>query len=548
MSLNSINTSKDNYSNEEKNLANKNNLKYIIAIDHGTSGIKAALVSVFGEVVAWEFQKTPIKLFENRGAEQDPNDWWFALKNSIKNLLDKKNKSINPKQIVGMCVSSQWSCTVPVDQNGEHLMNAISWMDSRGALYVQKTMHGLINISGYSVFKIFRWLPKTGGGPGLSGKGPVGHILFLKNERPEIYNETYKFLDAKDFLNFKLTGRCVASYDSNHLLWVLNIKNLNNIFYEDKLIKILGLDKEKLPNMIRSIDVVGNIKPEIADELGLPRNLKIICGSPDLHTAAIGSGAVEDFHAHIYIGTSSWVISHVPFKKTDIFHNIASVPSANPSKYMVVSEQETAGACLTFLRDNIVFKYSNDDKPHEYSELDEIANKVPAGSSNLIFTPWLFGERTPIEDEHVRGGFHNLSLNHDIDHCVRAVFEGVAFNSKWVFYYVEKFCGKKLDLINLIGGGANSNVWCQIYADILNRTIRKVKDPIQANARGAAFIVAIGLGYLKFEDIPKYITYEKIFKPNPDNRKIYDKIYKAFLSIYKKNRKIYKFLNTKNTR
>lgn len=516
--------------------------KYILAIDHGTSGVKSALVSVYGEVIGWEFEKTPISLFEHGAAEQRPDDWWNAFKRTAKQLIDKQLVPV--EDIVAVCMSSQWSCTVPVDKDGNHLMNAISWMDSRGAPHVQKAMKGrLINISGYSLMKIMKWLPKTGGGPGLAGKDPLAHIMFLQKEKPEIYNATYKFLDAKDYMNLKLTGKFAATFDSNQILWVTNVRDLHNVHYEDNLIKEIGIDREKLPDMIRSIDILGDLKPDVADEIGLSKHVKVMGGSPDLHMAAIGSGAVRDFETHIYIGTSSWVICHVPFKKTDIFHNMASVPSANPDKYFIITEQETAGGCLTYLRDNILFFRSDSGKPHEYNELDTIAASVPPGSYNLIFTPWLYGERTPIEDHTVRGGFHNLSLKHNLDHATRAVFEGVAYNSRWVLKYVERFCKRKLDPINLIGGGATSDVWCQIYADVLGRTIQRVKNPIQSNARGAAFVASVGLGYIKFDDIPKYIEYSGVFKPNPDNRAVYDKLFKEFVNIYNANKNIYNRLN-----
>jgi xylulokinase len=517
--------------------------KYILAIDHGTSGVKSALVSIYGDVIGWEFEKTPLFLFGQGAAEQSPDDWWQAFLKTAKRLIDKN--LIPVEDIVAVCDSSQWSCTVPVDKDGNHLMNAIIWMDSRGAPYIQKKMHGrLINISGYSAMNLLQWLPKTAGGPGLAGKDPIAHIMYLQKEQPDIYNKTYKFLDAKDYMNLKLTGKFAASFDSSQILWLSNVRDLHNIYYEDTMIKKLGVDREKLPEMMRSIDVLDILNPDVADEIGLNRNVKVICGSPDLHSAAIGSGAVRDYEAHIYIGTSSWVICHVPFKKTDVFHNMASVPSANPDRYFLITEQENAGNCLSFLRDNILFYKSKAEKPHEYSELDDIAASVPPGSHNLIFTPWLYGERTPIEDNTVRGGFQNMSLNHNLDHATRAVFEGVAYNSRWVLKYVERFCKRKMDPINLIGGGAASDVWCQIYADVLGRTIRRVKNPIQSNARGAAFIASVGLGYIKFDDIPKYIEYSGEFKPNPDNLEIYDKLFREFVNIYNANKKIYQRLNS----
>ena len=137
-----------------------------------------------------------------------------------------------------------------------------------------------------------------------------------------------------------------------------------------------------------------------------------------------------------------------------------------------------------------------------------------------------------------------MSLNHTVDHIVRAGFEEVAFNCRWVLQYAEKFIGgRKLDPLHIIGGGANSDVWCQIYADVLNRTVKRVKNPIQCNAKGAAFVAAVGMGEITFEEIPKYTEFSGEFTPNPENRAIFDKLFKEFVNIYTQMRKIYYRLN-----
>ena len=526
--------------------ANQNE-KYILCVDHGTSGVKSAIISVYGKVIAYEFQETPLILGkdeEEGAAEQDANLWWDAFLKTAAKLIAK---NVVPKeQIEAVCVSGQWGCTVAVDEQGLPLHNAISWLDTRGAPYIHDLVRGkFINIEGYGLLNLLRWIPKTGGGPTLAGKDPIAHMLFIKNELPEVYAKTHKLLDSKDYMNLRLTGKFAASYDSIHLTWLTNSRDLQNIHYEDGLIKQMGIDKAKLPDLIKSTDVLGYLTEDVAKAIGLSDNVKVMGGCGDLQMAAIGSGAVRDYEGHIYIGTSAFVICHVPFKKTDLFHSIASLPSGNPDKYFVATEQDTAGGCLNFLRDKILFSDLDDETKATigYDMLDDIAVKVPAGSNKLIFTPWLYGERTPIEDHTVRGGFHNLSLNNDLNDMVRAVFEGVAFNSRWVLQYVEKFIGRKMETLNIIGGGANSNIWCQIYADILNRNIRKVKDPIQGNARGCAFVASVGLGYMTFEDIPEHMEYDKTFTPQAENRELYDSLFKEFVMIYKKNRKIYKRLN-----
>ncbi|TFG29680.1 xylulose kinase, partial [Candidatus Thorarchaeota archaeon] len=364
--------------------------KYIIAVDHGTSAMKVALADTCGEILAFEYEDTPLYLYPDGGAEQDPDEWWVAFIKATRRLLAKQ--IVSNEDIVAICVSSQWSGTVAVDSEGNHLMNAIIWMDSRGESYIREKNEGIINISGYGILNIARWLRSTGGLPAKSGKDPIAHILYIKNERPHIYESTYKFLEPKDYLNLRLTGKFVASFDSIMLHWVTDIRDINNVHYNNSLICKMGVEQEKLPRLMRAVDILGVVKEGVAQELGISTDTKVVVGSPDLQSAVIGSGAVRDFEGHIYVGTSSWIICHVPFKKTDITHNMAALPSSIPGRYFVANEQETAGACLKFLRDNVL--YSDDpgrfNNPEVYQEFDKIVENVPPGSNGLIFTPWLF--------------------------------------------------------------------------------------------------------------------------------------------------------------
>ena len=534
--------------------------KYILAIDHGTGGPKTAIVSTHGEVVDWAFQEVPLYVEKGGGVEQDPNDWWNAILKTAKQVIDNGKVSVN--DIVGVCNSSQWSGTVALDKNGDHLMNSIIWMDTRGAPYMKKFHKSVIQVSGYSVRKMLKLVKVTGGGASLSGKDPLAHILWMKDKRQEIYDKTYMFLEPHDYVNLKFTGKFAASYASIQMHFFTDIRDINDIKYYNKIMKMVKVDPNKFPTDLRwPTDVLGPIKDEIADELGLEKGVKMIMGAPDLHTATIGSGAIRDYEGHIYIGTSDWLTCHVPYKKTDIFHNMASFPSAIKGRYFVANEQEIAGGALSFLRDKILYHKDEllreEQVPDVYKIFDRIVENVPAGSNNLIFTPWLIGERAPVDDHAVRGGFYNLSLEMSREHLIRAIFEGVAYNVKWLLQYVEKFIQKwkmkdnpgmtKKDVVmpelNIIGGGATSNVWCQIFADVLNRKIKQVKDPIQANARGAAFIASVGLGYLTWDQIPDLIQYSNVFKPNQENRAVYNKLFNEFVNIYKIMKKTHRRLN-----
>jgi len=515
---------------------------YVLAVDHGTSGIKNSIISMSGCVVDSAYYKTPVVHLPGGGAEQDPEEWWNGFLATSKELIGRG--SVPPEKIAAVCVSSTFSSTVAVDSDGRHLMNSLTWMDSRGAGHIRKIMSGFPSITGYNIFRMLKWIPRTGGGPSLSGKDDIAHVLFIKNELPDIYKKTRAFLPSKDYFNLRLTGKIASSYDAIQLFWLTDTRDINNIRYDDKLISIVGIDPSKLPPLMNSIDVLGTILPDVAKEIGLPAGTKVVSGAADHQAALVGSGAVLDFQAHLYIGTSSWIQTIVPFKKTDAFHSIASLPAAIPGKYQSINEQDIAGGSLAFLVDFLFPKEIRELLDNPYKILDDNAALSPPGSNGLIFTPWLNGERTPVDDHLLRGGIHNISTSTKRNDIIRALFEGVAFNTRWSLGYVEKFAGRRLDPINMIGGGAKSPLWCRIFADVLNRNIRQMKDPIHANSRGAAFIAAIGLGYITVDEIPELVEMEKTYTPEPDNRKVYDTLYGEFLNIYKTHKGMYKRLNS----
>jgi xylulokinase len=514
--------------------------KYILAVDLGTSGPKTALISVYGEVVDSEYAETPLIILPDGGVEQDPEGWWQAIMGTSKKLLGKGLAPV--EDIVAVSVTSQWCGTVPVGRDGLHLMNAIIWMDSRGAEAQQEIMPGLFKIAGYPPFRLWTWLKLTGGLPGLSGKDPLAHILWVKKEHPEVFEQTYKFLEPKDYINLRFTGKFAATFDSILLHWVTDNRDPARVVYHDKLLKMAGLERDKFPDLIRAVDILGPVQQKVARELGLKPETVVIGGTPDVPSAVVGSGAVRDYEGHLYIGTSSWISTNVPFKRTDVAHSFGTFPSPVPGRYMLLTEQESAGKCLTWLRDNVLYHkdelLQEENVPDVYKVLDKIVARVPAGANNVIFTPWLFGERAPVDDHLIRSSIFNLSLDSTREDIARAVFEGVAFNQKWLLYYVEKFLKRRFQYLNFIGGGAKSDVWSQIMADVLDCPIRQVKDPVHSNARGAAFLAAMALGYITLEEIPQRVAIKAEYRPNPDHRRIYDELYLEYVNLYKAHKKI----------
>lgn len=548
--------------------------QYVLALDLGTSALKAALVSFSGAVAALETEPVRLTVLPGGGAEQDPDDWWNAVVAATRRLMARGIATRD--QVAAVCCTAQWSATVAVDRSGRPLMPAISWMDTRGAPDVARLTGGPVSVAGYGVDKLWLWIRRTGGIPGKAGKDSLAHILYIRRAHPRIYEATHKFLEPKDYLNLRLTGEFASTYEAITLHWVTDNRDPYHIRYDPDLLAAAGLDRAKLPDLLPATAVLGRLRPAAAEELGLRPETHVVAGTPDMHAAAIGSGGTRDLDPHLYVGTSSWLSAHVPYMRTDLLHNMASIPSAIPGRYLVANEQETAGACLLHLRDLLRdpacgpgsrdgsgarapegatpsrglpagpvarTPLSEGQASEEIARLIALAAEVPPGSDGLIFTPWLVGERTPVEDPWVRGGFHNLTLRATRGHLVRAVLEGVALNARWLAEAVDRFVRRRMDPVRLIGGGARSELWCQIYADALDRTILQVERPLEASARGAGLLALVGLGELGFADVPDLVAIARTFEPTPVHRPIYDELFAAFQELYRRHRGFYARLN-----
>jgi xylulokinase len=518
---------------------------YVLAIDLGTHGPKVGLVSERGEVIGWEFEPTPYYLLPGGGAEQNPDEWWQAIVAATRRLL---NRNLVPiERILAVGPSAQWCGTVAVDIDGKPLMNAIIWMDSRGAPYSRKINAGFPSIRGYGLNRFLPFWYYFGGSPGLNGKDALGHILYIQNERPEVYRQTYKFLEVKDYINLRLTGKAAASVDSIGQTFLTDNRNLKRVEYQPWLLKLAGMDREKLPDLYLATDILGPLSPQAAGELGLCERTVVALGSADIHSTAIGAGGVDNYQAHLYLGTSSWLICHVPFKKTDINNFMASLPSSIPGRYLLLNEQDFAAGCLDFFLENFAFPqdtFACSPLPEDaFERLDKTVQGIPPGSEKVIFTPWLYGERTPLDDAYARGCFFNLSPGIGRGHLARAIMEGVAFNGRMMLKAVEKFCQRRLDPIQVVGGGALSDTWLQIHADVFGRTLQQVKNPRLASLRGAAFIALAAIGRITFEEVPRLVEIACTFRPNPDHYKLYDELFREFVDFYRRNKRAYTRLN-----
>ncbi|MHA1871845.1 MAG: xylulokinase, partial [Promethearchaeota archaeon] len=491
--------------------------------------------------------------------EQDPAQIKNGIIKTIRSLVDAHKDLVN--KVAGLVFTSQMQGILPVDKEGKPLHNIITWMDSRAAeITKQKIGKGFLKISGYPLKYLVPFLKITGGAPGFDGKNTLSKSLWIKKFLPKLYQDTYKFLDTKDYAVLCAANVFKTSEDMAYITWLMDTRN-GKRSWSQKICDMMDLDIEKYPEIGLSTDVLGTITDDFAQLTGLNKDTKVINGSGDLLTSALGSGAIIDGQLHANIGTAGWVGAHFSKKKKDIAHYTGAIASAIPGKYLILSKQETLGGALEWFRhlfnENDFFKsLSLSPSPKfdiTYKDLDDIAKQSPAGSKGLIFTPWLTGERSPINDFKIRSMFLNIDIHHNFNDIVRSIYEGVAYNLNWGLYYVEKliksvkkpYKNPKNNTnndsiisdprsIRIIGGGSKSDIWAQIFADVWNKNVIRMEHPQYASSIGAATIAFVGLGIFKeFNEIKKIIKVDKIFTPNQNNHKIYQNYYVHFINIYK---------------
>lgn len=519
--------------------------KYVLALDLGSSGLKAAVVSDMGEIAAQAYEPNETIFFADGGAEQDAIRWWTITLKAAKQVIS--TSGIPPQQIVGVCCDSQYSVIVPVDEQGEPLMNAISWLDTRGGKYNRQMMKGFPAVQAMSLRKLIQYVRLTGIAPTNTGADSLAHMLYIKNELPEIYRKTHKFLEPMDYLTSRLTGRISATQHTATMMMQTSNRRWGERKYSKALLRQSGLDRDKMPELLPNDGIVGNLLPAVAAEVGLSPSTPVTCGMYDNQAAIAGSGIVDLRQGLLLVSTTLSINGYIDSKKTDIFNTMASIPSCLENKYMLLCEQGLGGKCLDYFLKNIV--WNNDDfqsgeMPEDaFERLNTMAAEVPPGSDNVLFLPWLNGSLAPAENKNARGGFFNLSLDSNRCHLTRAVMEGVAFNSRAALGFVENFTGCKYKSLRFSGGGAMSDVWAQIYADILQIPIQQIEDPVQFTCRGVGLIGLVRLGHLALEEIPKRVKLKKTYEPLAANRAVYNKLFTQFKALFKNNQKVFNALN-----
>jgi len=278
--------------------------------------------------------------------------------------------------------------------------------------------------------------------------------------------------------------------------------------------------------------------------MSLAEGIPVFGGGGDLPLITIGSGCVEPNDTHIYVGTSGWLAANVERRMLDIGNFMASIVGAMPGCYTYVGEQETSGVCLQWIRDLLALERGTSTQPKDpYDLVNKAASETAPGAGNILFAPWMQGNRSPHEDAYARGIFFNIGLNADRGMLIRAVMEGVAYHNLWMLEAFEKKIPRP-SAIRFVGGGAKSEVWSQIMADVTGCVMETIENPQNAGAFGAAVVTGVGLGLLSsFQQAKSFIPVKKRYAPRSEVKGVYEKNFKAFQELYKNNKRGFRLLN-----
>ena len=473
----------------------------VVAVDLGTGGPKVGLVGLDGTLVWSEIRSVTTERSGSGGATQDAELWWALIVDLVCEGLGRSG--VDPASVVAFAVTGQWGSTVPVDAEGAPVGRARIWQDHSAARHSRGVVGG--PALGYHPVRLATWLRRTAGIPSPLGGDPVSHLLGYLRDEPQLAARARWFLEPVDYLTMRLTGQASATASSMAGAWLIDVRGERTADDPD-LVRLAGVDGDRLPPLLPSHSVVGPLLPHVADRMGLPPEVLVVTGMPDTHSAWAGSGRTGEGELHIAISTSSWISAAVSRKRTDVIHSIATIPGLVPGGYLIADNHEAAGASLAWVRD-LGFGAT-------FDQLTDMAAHSPAGANGAVFTPWLAGMRSPLDDRSARAGWHNLSHRTDRADLVRAVLEGVAHQAAWLLGPVLRFSPTPSQALRILGGGASSDLWCQIHADVLGRPVERVADPMTAQLRGAALAAGVALGRLDWEELDALVEVDRTFVPD----------------------------------
>jgi len=511
--------------------------RYILSIDLGSSGPKVALVGDDGGIAAAAVRSVKTLMVPPAGAEQDAEEIWSAILSAATEVVGRAG--VPADSILGVATASQYFSIVPVDASGLPVANLVLWLDGRGGPY-SEALHERHPDA------FARWVEINGMPPLTTGSDSLSHTLFIKHERPDVYERTFKFVEPMDYVTARLTGHCAANPCTAFAQLLTDNRRLDAVRYHEDLLDLSGIDREKLPDLVPVGSSLGPIRKDVAAQIGLSPDTRVFAGVNDTQAASIGAGSFQKGHGGISVGTTCQVLAFVDSMRTDIDNSILSMPSPIPDRYMVMAENGLAGKTLEHFLGSIAF--ANDALGDHaavdpFSNVETLLRAVPAGSGNLLYLPWLTGSVYPSANPAMRGGFLNLSLETTRAHMLRAVLEGVTFNLRWLLPIVERFADQQFDDLRFVGGGAVSDAWSQIFADVMNRPVHQLADARQVNNRATAFLGFEQLGLARLDEIQKFCRVANTYEPKPENRDVYERLFEQFVRAFDQTRPIFEALN-----
>ncbi len=503
--------------------------RYILAHDTGTGGNKAVLTDLRGQVIHSRYVEYGLTYPQPEWVEQDPDELWQAVAQTTRQVINESG--IDPAEILGVGISAQMFNLLPVDEHCRPLTPLMSWLDMRSIEQADRLL------SGDTSEFLFQ---HTGNIP--TAKDIIPKVLWLKEQRPDLWKRTFKLLDCKEYILYQLTGKLAIDWHGASVFFLFD--PIRKSWSQDACQR-LGIPVEMLPEAHPCTHIIGEVTDQAAHLTGLLPGTPVVICAGDVAVAQTGSGANADGKAHLCVGTATWI-----GLSTSQFRNNPNTPfwalnHIDPNKWIIAGEMETGGGALMWLRDAF-FQQETEAARSEgrssYSLLGELAASIQPGADKLLFNPWLSGERAPVLDHYARGAWLGISLSHTRAHFVRAVMEGVAYHLRWIIDTME---ASQLPVggMNAIGGGSTSPVWTQIISDITGRELYIVKNALQAGASGAALTVAVGLGlYPEVETIDDMIEISHVVQPDDSHQKRYQELYESYRHAYEALSPLYRQL------
>ncbi|MCG8615205.1 MAG: FGGY-family carbohydrate kinase, partial [Desulfobacterales bacterium] len=518
----------------------------VVAYDIGTTSAKTCLFRLGDTLELLETRVVgyPLLTTADGGAEQRADDWWAALCEGTREVLALAKTP--PDQVAGISFCCQMQALILVDDTGTPVRNPMGYMDGRAAgLFRNEFTSGFPRIEGMNARKLLTSLYITGGAA-ATAKDPLWKYRWVQKEEPEAFARAATWLDVRDYLALRCTGNTAMTRDSAHLTFIYDTRP-GKEGWSNRLCRMFDVDTAHLPKVQSGLERAGTLTGKAAEELGLAKGTPVFGGGGDITLIPIGSGCTKLWDTHIYVGTSGWVVANADRRMVDLKNFLASISGALPGTYNYVGEQETSGLCLQWVRDHLALDeigvYLSEDEgavscddDRLYDLMNRKVAEVPAGAGGVIFTPWLQGNRAPREDPCARGMFFNIGLNTGKRALIRSVLEGIAFHKRWILEAAERKMPKRQTL-RFVGGGAKSAVLCQIMADITGRRIEVPEDPQNVGAAGAAIICGLGLGRISDTGVAGgFIRIGAVYEPDPENRVVYDRMFRVFKGLYDRNK------------